>query len=159
MGRTLRSVLRALALVPIAAALLAAPSAAGDFPTPSCSAVTKRQTGLRDVQFRIRCNFSVSSLSIRSSRTIGSVQRRPALRDPDAEDHFRCSRRSATLVRCLGEAGANVRIDGSFGVRGDPCAGLRARFRTQGGLDCEPGTACPDIGFAGRVETRHPRGC
>jgi hypothetical protein len=153
---------RALALLPIAAVLLAAPSVAGRSPDPDpfCSAVTKHQPAVRDVQFRIRCNYLVDRLSIRSSRRIESVQRRPALRDPDPEDHFRCSRRSATLVRCYGETGENVRIDGSFGVRGDPCVELRARFRTSGGLDCDdPGKGCPAIGFAAHVETRHPRGC
>ena len=154
--------LRALALVSIAAVLLAAPSFArrSPYPKPFCSAVTKRQPGVRDVQFRIRCNYLVDRLSIRSSRPIESVQRRPTLRAPDPEDHLRCSRRSVTLVRCYGETGENVRIDGAFGVRGDPCDGLRARFRTSGGLDCdEPGLGCPDIGFAAHTETRHPRGC
>jgi hypothetical protein len=97
-----------------------------------CSATTSRQPDSQQVRFRIRCNYEVERVSIRSSKAIASVRRSTRLRDPESGDRIRCARRSSTLVVCRGRAGENVRIEGVYTLRGDPCDGFRTRFNVLG---------------------------
>jgi len=130
---------------------------------PSCDAVVQAVEGKRNVRYRVRCNFLVSGLHIRSSRPLHRVLRRPRLDNPDPGDRLVCRRTGARRgVRCRGETGQGVRIRGAYAVKGDPCAGLKTRFVASGGIDCdftEPGFGCPDIGYGVTVRREQPRGC
>lgn len=86
---------------------------------------------------------------------------RPRLERGDPGDSLRCRQRSETLGACEGTVGENVRVLGALKVRGGPCGRhrLRATFRITGGMDCEPGEACPDIGYSSTVRVEEPRGC
>jgi len=147
-------------------ALVAAPLLPGGAPdarefSPSCGAVVQAAEGKRNVRYRVRCNFLVSALDIRSSRPLHRVLRRPRLDNPDQGDRLVCRRTGARRgVRCRGETGQDVRIRGAYAVKGDPCAGLKTRFDASGGIDCDdPGFACPLIGYRGTVRREQPRGC
>lgn len=138
---------------------------------PSCKAVTEpaersesklRPSATYNVMFRVRCNFRVTQLSLRSSKSLVRVLKRPALERPDPEDTLDCTRRSRALGRCTGEVGEQVRIQGAFKVKGDPCCDekLSLRVHAVGGQDCDPpATACPNIGYGARVLVKRPRGC
>lgn len=138
---------------------------------PYCKAVTEpaarqhsksRPSAAYNIAFRVRCNFRVTELKLRSSKPLVRVLKRPELERPDPGDALDCARRSRTLGRCTGEVGGNVRIRGALKVEGDPCCDekLRVGFRAFGGQDCDtPGTACPGIAYGARVFVKRPRGC
>lgn len=138
---------------------------------PSCKAVTEpaarqqsksRPSGTYNVAFRVRCNFRVTELKFRSSRSLVRVLKRPTLERPDPGDALDCARRSRVLGRCTGEVGEKVRILGRFKGKGNPCCDkkLLVRFRAFGGQDCDPpATACPGIAYRAIATAKRPRGC
>jgi hypothetical protein len=162
-------------LAALAASLVAvagpAGSSAGATEHPSCSAVTTTlahpDQGAQgpkryNLAFRVRCNFHVLRLSLKSSRSLLRILPSPVLEHPDQGDSLSCKRRAPKGARCLGNVGENVRIVGELKVRGRPCAHPlpRMRFRAFGGVDCdEPGIACPSIGYSAGRRVTHPRGC
>lgn len=164
---------RLLATATVAMLLaLAVPASAGSFSfveRPSCTGVTTTvakssfplSSDRYNVAYRIRCNFGLHELSFRTSKALVRVQPRPALDRPDPEDSLICAKSSTTLARCKDEVGQDVRIRGGLKVRGRVCGSdpVRIRFRAEGGIDCEVGEVCPDIGYRGVVTARRPRGC
>ncbi len=137
----------------------------------SCAAVTTtlahpdqgaQGPKLYNLAFRVRCNFNVLRLGLKSSRSLVRITPNPVLEHPDQGDTLSCKRRGPKVARCHGDVGENVRIIGELKVRGRPCAHplSRVRFRAFGGEDCdEPGGACPDIAYSVGVRVTHPRGC
>jgi hypothetical protein len=138
---------------------------------PSCAAVTTtlarpgqgaQGPKLYDLAFRVRCNFNVLRLRLKSSRSLVRITPSPVLEHPDQGDTLRCKRHAPRGARCVGNVGENVRIVGELKVRGRPCAHPlpRVRFRAFGGEDCDaPGTACPSIAYLAAKRVTHPRGC
>lgn len=168
LGGGLAASLAAVTAMPMVTTAASPGSAAGF--RPACKAVTEpaarqpkpRPSGPYNLAFRVRCNFRVTDLNLRSSRPLVRVLERPTLERPDPEDGLECARRSRILGRCTGEVGEQVRIVGALKVKGDPCCDhkLRVGFRALGGQDCDtPGRACPDIAYRARVFVKRPRGC
>ena len=152
-----RPCLAATLLLPLLALFPA--TTAGRF-EPDCKAVTKAAGGRYNLTFRVKCNFSADSVVAQPNRPIERVRHRPALDRPDPEDHVRCHRdRNPPAATCAGEMGDNVRLRGALRVRGNPCHALRTGFGVTGGVDCEPGQQCIDIGYAANLPPKPPRGC
>ena len=107
-------------------------SSAGSAPFhPSCAAVTTtlahpdqgaQGPKLYNLAFRVRCNFHVLRLSLKSSRSLVRILPSPVLEHPDQGDTLSCKRPAPKGARCLGDVGENVRIVGELKVRGRPCA-------------------------------------
>lgn len=115
-----------------------------------------------NVGVRLRCPFEIRHVSFRTSKPLERVYERPRLERPDPGDSLTCRRSSSeTLGVCDGTVGEDVRILGALKVKGGPCGRnpLRATFRIQGGIDCEPGEACAEIAYSVRVRVEEPRGC
>lgn len=174
MKRTLKILLVVAALAAVAGApSTASPAPPEDDPspaTPKCRAVTETvsrgdiypsSSPRTNVGFRLRCNFAVNQIYLRTDKRLERVYERPRLERPDPEDELSCRRISKTVGRCLGEVGEDVRILGALRVRGGPCGRdrLGTLFRVQGGVDCEPGEACIAIGYEVKVRVEQPRGC
>jgi hypothetical protein len=159
----------------LAASLVAvagtAGSSAGATEHPSCAAVTTtlahpdqgaQGPKLYNLAFRVRCNFNVLRLSLKSSRSLVRISPSPVLEHPDQGDALSCKRHAPKGARCAGNVGENVRIVGELKVRGRTCAHPlpRFRFRAFGGVDCDdPATGCPSVAYLGTKRVTHPRGC
>jgi hypothetical protein len=159
----------ALALLALTVSALATAGARAQ-KQPACAAVTTttahpqaaRGPNFFNVAFRVRCNFRVTRLHLKASRSLVRVLRHPVLEHPDAGDRLACARLHRKTARCIGDVGERVRIIGELKVRGGPCARphLRVRFSGFGGEDCDqPGTGCPLIGYSAKKRVTHTRGC
>ncbi len=177
MKRTLKILLVVAALAAVAGAPSTASTAGPtppeddrSYPTPKCRAVTETvsrgdiypsSSPRTNVGFRLRCNFAVNQIYLRTDKRLERVYERPRLERPDPEDELSCRRISKAVGRCLGEVGEDVRILGALRVKGGPCGPdrLGTLFRVQGGVDCEPGEACIEVAYEVRVRVEQPRGC
>jgi hypothetical protein len=147
---------RAALVLAVLGLSLTVPAAAQ--PERGCTAVTKRQPGARNVGFRLKCGFSIDSVSIRTSRTFSRLARRPRIDSRRVRDRLTCGQRSKRSARCEGDLSVRARVIGAFAVRGDPCDGLRTTFDVSGGA-CTDDVICIQIAYAAKVRVKQPRGC
>ncbi len=66
--------------------------------------------------------------------------------------------RDGRRIRCEGMVHGAATVSGAFRVRGDRCD-ADTLFETSGGLDCDSGEVCPEIGLILRRRVRAPAGC
>jgi hypothetical protein len=144
-------------IVVLALAVTDAPSDAEQGFAPDCGAVTRVADGKRNVSFRVRCNFSLRSMTIRISRGLSRLTKKPAIDSARSEDHLTCAKERWRRADCEGVLEVNARARGAFAVRGDPCE-LSARFRFDGAA-CTPGVVCPAVALFARARVKRPRGC
>jgi hypothetical protein len=167
-------VITAVALA-IAAAALAVVSASGQGEEglggepagpPACSVVAERPSGAprplrKATEVWIQCNFEVLHVTLRSNKAVGAVQSAPALHGADPEDSLTCEPRGTRRIACRGSMGTHARAQLGLRLRRPACEPrpFRVRARMSGGLDCDSGTACPDIGFVATAASGRTLGC
>jgi hypothetical protein len=156
---------RVTAAALIAVALLTGAASADDdkpWPgPPACSAVSERiaipprNFAPHGVRLWVQCNFWVGHLAIRANRELSRVRARTRLYRADAEDALACRKRAPRRADCRGGVGQDARIAVRLVLDKPVCRGPRPRLTVTatGGIDCDDGQACPDIGYFYRVST------
>jgi len=126
---------RLLTLALLTAAVAAASSQATAAPAPSkCRAAVGQASDSTLLGFRVRCNFAVRRLSVRTDLGIRRVDR-ARLDDEAAGDRMDCRRRSRSLASCGGRMKANARLRERLRVVKRGCKPAKLRFRATGGDD------------------------
>ena len=161
--------LAVVALAPYGSSLAAASeqSAAAQL-IPSCSLSMDRvlagaRLARKTVAVRVRCNYRVTALGLRSSIPIRKVRRVAALVGGGPGDQLTCGRRwppaagiqtrrakRGTLGGCVGSTGFNTRSTITVAVKKEVCRPKRLRVRVVafGGFDCRGSLyPCPAVGF------------
>jgi hypothetical protein len=125
---------RLLVSTGVGAALAAAfclPAGAAPAEKPSCTGITAQKRGSTLLTYRLRCNFQVDRLGVRSSMPIRRAGT-PRLDGARPGDRLRCSRRSRSLATCRGTVSRDVRIREALRVEGRWCEDAKFRLRAEG---------------------------
>lgn len=142
---------------------------AGDQGPPACSVVAERpwrgnrppRPLPRAVHAWVQCNFRVTRLTLRTNAPLARVQARPRLYGADSGDSLTCRRSARRRATCTGSIGAFVRARVKLRLRRPTCDA--PRFRTlataTGGIDCDPGAACPGIALGASAGSGRALGC
>jgi hypothetical protein len=125
---------RLLACAALTSALAAAftlTAGAGAAERPHCSGITDQKRGSTLLSYRLRCNFDVHRLGVRSSLPIRRAGT-PRLDGAPAEDRLRCERRSRSLATCNGHVSSGVRVREALRVDARWCEDAKFRLRAEG---------------------------
>jgi hypothetical protein len=152
-----RPVVIALLVLSATPAATASP-ASGSF-EPTCRIAAETASRATWIRVDTRCNFEQTQVRIDAGDRIGDYDPHASLAGRvDPEDYFTCGRDGRSKMSCSGRAGRAARVRSSFQLR-EPRCRARIDIDVWGGVDCEPGQACIDVGYSDRARGLRPNGC
>lgn len=96
----------------------------------------------------MQCNFHLNEVTVGVNRALAEVP--PAeLFGVGSLDRLECAKAAKAKLRCSGSVTGGVRARIPFRVAPRVCRNPAVRVSVHGfgGVDCDPGQACPGIGF------------